>query len=416
MKKKTIIFILIIIIGITVITLSARKLLFNNSNEHISQSKIIEKKEEVSTDEANLKKEVKNKIELEKENESVSKNNINIFEEEKIEQYKSLIVCEGKTNEELKNYKDLKIDYGDGESEEPSLFGNQYRTKHIYRKKGKYTITFQVGNKKVLRELNIEEVPINFEDDKLKNALYEKFKTNGIRRKINVFQGIIYPSQAKIIEKLDRYNGKLEGKEIESIKGLKYFTNLKNLSLVDNKINNIDELKYLKKLEKLYLMNNEISNIKPIKNLKNLKIIDLSDNRISDLAPVRELKSLRELTIKNNQNEKLNKIDFSDSKLENIGKIYLDNTNIKEINLGNLGVKNLKLVNSPINDISFLTNLKELESLALKNLDINTLEPLLELNNLKSVTIEIPQLDRFNRETKHYKVIEKLKEKGVIIY
>jgi hypothetical protein len=398
--KKKIVIILILIITITTITYAAKSLLINKKNEKESKSK---NDNEI--------------VMVNKEKEIIINKKKEIFEGEYFNQEISLINIKGFINKNIKNYENFEINYGDGNIEKVDLFGDQISAKHIYRKKGEYTIIFKAGNVKESKKIKINEVPIKFKDKNLEKGLEKKFKKLRINNnKAILADGLIYPSQAKIVKEIKKYSGSLNNKEIESIKGLKHFTNLKNLSLVDNKINNIDELKYLKKLEKLYLMNNEINNIKPIKNLKNLKIIDLSDNRISDLASVRELNSLRELTIKNNQNEKLNKIDFSGSKLENIEKIYLDNTNIKEINLGNLGVKNLKLVNSPINDISFLTNLKELESLALKNLDINTLEPLLELNNLKSVTIEIPHLDRFNRETKHYKVIEKLKEKGVIIY
>jgi len=75
------------------------------------------------------------------------------------------------------------------------------------------------------------------------------------------------------IEELD-----LTDNQIEEIKGLEEFSNLKVLRLNDNQITQIEGLEQLKKLKYLSLRNNRISEIKGLESLSNLHILDLSRN------------------------------------------------------------------------------------------------------------------------------------------
>ena len=61
-----------------------------------------------------------------------------------------------------------------------------------------------------------------------------------------------------------------EGRNIESLKGLEYCSNLTYLDLKDNNILNVQALSSLKKLVKLDLDENKVKDISPLSSLTNL--------------------------------------------------------------------------------------------------------------------------------------------------
>ena len=75
-------------------------------------------------------------------------------------------------------------------------------------------------------------------------------------------------------------------KEIASLSGLEYATNLENLNLSGNSISDISPLAGLTKLTNLNLSNNNIADISPLSELVNLTDLDLSSNPISDISPL----------------------------------------------------------------------------------------------------------------------------------
>jgi hypothetical protein len=107
------------------------------------------------------------------------------------------------------------------------------------------------------------------------------------------------------------------------------------INLKDNKIGDLGlkllcKLK-LKQLKKLMLNNNDISNIEDLKDFKcnGLEILNLGYNNIRNINVFKEVPfSLKELDLNNNRIENINILEnLSDSKLENLKKLKLNNNN-----------------------------------------------------------------------------------------
>jgi hypothetical protein len=97
----------------------------------------------------------------------------------------------------------------------------------------------------------------------------------------------------------------------------------------------------------------------------------------------------------------------------------LENTNIKRINLGNLDIKEITIKDSPVNDINFLLGLEKIEYIYLENIkidNINVLSKLKDHDNLKRITINIPGIDEYNRDSEDFKVIEELKDNDIMVF
>ncbi|SFB72414.1 Leucine Rich repeat-containing protein [Flexibacter flexilis DSM 6793] len=115
---------------------------------------------------------------------------------------------------------------------------------------------------------------------------------------------------------------KAEDCEIESLKGLDVYTDLKILSLSNNNISDISKLDALKNLEELSLNYNQITDISAVANkirlkyfsikennvidilaletCENLQILDLCNNKISDISPIKKLHQLKNIFLRNN--------------------------------------------------------------------------------------------------------------------
>ena len=91
------------------------------------------------------------------------------------------------------------------------------------------------------------------------------------------------------------------GKNITSLRGLEYCTNLKELYLSDNRIVGINELSSLKNLTRLDLGANQISDISPLASLDKLTVLDLYVNHIQDISPLASLTALNKLYLFRNQ-------------------------------------------------------------------------------------------------------------------
>lgn len=321
---------------------------------------------------------------------------INHFENEEIakKKYHSVVMLGGIIKADYEGNKDLTIDWGEKSKNDLSEFklvDNRFEAQHLYMEKGKYNVTINLDGKKVIKEINIKEAPIKFKNDNLRFALFSRLNTTKMRKKglVMEIEGLIYPSQAKYLEKVSPYTFSKPLDDIDSLQGIEHFTNLKNLNLSHNNIVKLEPLRNLNKLEILKLHYNKIEEVNNLIKLKNIKELDLRKNKIV-------------------------KVDFSESELNNLKKLYLQDNKIKDIDLGNLNITTLNIANNPIDNLSFLTKLNKLEHLVLKNNDIDSIKVLLKLDNLKSVEIDnIPQLDQYNHDSETYIIKEKLKEKGV---
>ena len=91
----------------------------------------------------------------------------------------------------------------------------------------------------------------------------------------------------------------LSDSDIESLIGLESCTNLRLLSLDNNRITNISSLVNLTGLIELDLSNNQISDIRVLSNLSNLMTLKLSNNQITDFSPITKLTNLKKLYLEN---------------------------------------------------------------------------------------------------------------------
>ena len=117
------------------------------------------------------------------------------------------------------------------------------------------------------------------------------------------------------LEKLDA-----AANQITDISSISDMSELKELSLKDNRVEDLSKLQNLINLQKLNLETNKISDISPLKQLKDLKELDLSDNNISDVNLILDLIS----------NGKLNKVYASWNHIDDIQKFkkILDTHNV----------------------------------------------------------------------------------------
>lgn len=90
-------------------------------------------------------------------------------------------------------------------------------------------------------------------------------------------------------------------KGIVSLKGLRYFTNIKILYLHNNKIIDISDLAYLYNLVEFKARNNYITDISALEYLDNLSKLNLRNNQITDISPIKGLTNLTELNLEFNK-------------------------------------------------------------------------------------------------------------------
>jgi Leucine-rich repeat (LRR) protein len=186
----------------------------------------------------------------------------------------------------------------------------------------------------------------------------------------------------------------LEGKNLDSLEGIEYFTNLTELYCSNNQLRDISSLGKLPKLEVLYLDNNKISDISGLQDLANIKEINLNVNEIIDIHSLAGLSNLRALYLDVN---KINDIS-SLAGLSNLEVLEAYQNDISDIEcLKNLTKLNFLVISdNRISDISALkelTDLKELYFDRNKIKDISSLEGLTKLETLGMSDNEISEID-----------------------
>ncbi len=87
---------------------------------------------------------------------------------------------------------------------------------------------------------------------------------------------------------------------IQSIKGLEYFSGLKNIDLSGNKISDISPLSAFPEATTINLSDNNILNISSLKNLTRLESLNLSDNGVASIESLKDMRALTTLYLDNN--------------------------------------------------------------------------------------------------------------------
>ena len=217
---------------------------------------------------------------------------------------------------------------------------------------------------------------------------------------------------------------KAHSRNITSIKGLEFASNLTELHLYDNKISNINPLKNLVNLERLYLgynatNGNNVDNITSLEGLVNLRVLHLGRNNVSSLNSLRNLTRLTELYVECNNLKSISGIE----NLTNLTKLYFYGNEVSNLepvrNLNNLthlyagnyehyygwqnygnriedlspinnliNLKALRLENNRIENISLIKDLTNLNYLSLDNNKISDIEHLNKLVNLNTLTLK----------------------------
>ena len=193
--------------------------------------------------------------------------------------------------------------------------------------------------------------------------------------------------------RIERFTAEAAG--IESLTGLEYATNLRNLYLgnsylqdwevifdeeeyqyevtepaTPNKISDLTPLESLTSLVELDLGYNAVSNLYPLRNLTNLKWLRLEENRITDVSPLADLTNLEHLYLNNH---------FYSPQ-------WTGNNEIKDLaplrNLINL--KRLDVEHNPIGlSISVVRNFPKLKALNISCCGVSNLRPLIESPGLQ---------------------------------
>ncbi len=192
---------------------------------------------------------------------------------------------------------------------------------------------------------NPETKYIEFEDE---NFEHEVMKILGKK------EGRILKAEVESISHIS-----IREKQITSLEGIQYFTNLKSIDAAMNNINDITPLKQLNNLVDIQLWNNKIENIESVKNMNQLEVLWIGSNGIRDISPIMDLVNLKKLGIW--------ACDIKDisglSRLNKLTEIDLRYNQVEDIShlskLSNLEI--LYLTGNNINDYSSLDSLTNTE-------------------------------------------------------
>ena len=164
-------------------------------------------------------------------------------------------------------------------------------------------------------------------------------------------------------------NLSLAGNNISDISGISALGGLTTLNLSNNIITDISPLISLSGLRTLYLDNNPLTDISILTQLKNLSTLSIKGIRLSDAQQKTLAAELPNCAIHSETSEEENQ-DIS------FGGVTF-NTDVAELNLTGMGLQN----------ISALSNCKNLQRLDLSGNSITDLSPLMDLPMLKWLNI-----------------------------
>ncbi len=211
---------------------------------------------------------------------------------------------------------------------------------------------------------------VNIPDANLRAGIEEALKkSNG---------AIITPSEMATLTSVT-----LQRRNVRTLVGLEYATNLSYLNLAYNSISDISVLSGLTNLDDLSLHVNSISDISVLSGLTNLSNLELTRNNISDISVLSGLTNLSRLSLYGNNISDISVL----SGLTNLSGLVLGGTNISDISVlsGLTNLSGLNLAYNSISDISALSGLTNLSSLNLYGTNISDISALSGLTNLSEL-------------------------------
>ena len=178
---------------------------------------------------------------------------------------------------------------------------------------------------------------------------------------------------------------KAVGREIESLDGLEYATNLERLWIKRNAITDISPLAGLTDMKMLWLTKNDIADITPLKRLNKLSVLQLRSNNITNLSALGDLTNLEALSLSSNDITDISPL----ADLTNLITLSLSSNDITEIApLVNLtSLKSLRLNSNTITDITPLAELTDVKLLMLNSNSITDISSLRGLANLEGLLL-----------------------------
>ena len=184
--------------------------------------------------------------------------------------------------------------------------------------------------------------------------------------------------------------------EISLLWPLAGLSNLRHLSVTENRVRDLSPLAHLPRIDILDLAVNEIDDVSPLAGLTTLRYLSLDENDVEDLSPLRSLTRMQLLYLSNNRIEDVaplagmtalaqllivhNRVeDVSPlSSLENLQTLILDHNNVRDLTPFKdfPALTSLSLNGNHIDDISPLADLNRLTLLRLAHNQIEDLRPL----------------------------------------
>lgn len=193
---------------------------------------------------------------------------------------------------------------------------------------------------KVQAESIQRPTPINqvFPDPGLANAVKQNLGKQSVTDLVS----------QKELSGVQNFNG--DNSNIQSLAGMQFFTNLKELHLSHNQISDLSPLKDLTKLEELSVNRNRLRNLNGIPSAC-LSRLFLDNNELRDTDSLIHLKNLEILSIRNNKLKsivmlgflsKLEVLDLHGNEITNTGGL----TRLKKVNW--IDLTGQKCVNEPV--------------------------------------------------------------------
>lgn len=192
----------------------------------------------------------------------------------------------------------------------------------------------------VVRQANISEVAIEFEDSNLEKAVKEALNYTG--------------DSVTNYDMLDIYEIRIENDKISSLKGIEHCLNLSSLMIYRSSISDLTPLSGLENLFVLVIHGGSINDITPLESNTNIVCLELTRNNISDISPLTNLFNLESLDITENKVYDLSPLSELQmfSQLNITGNEVTDLTPIKDLN-----INWLKVEDNPIKDFSMLDSM-----------------------------------------------------------
>ena len=221
----------------------------------------------------------------------------------------------------------------------------------------------------------------NFPDECFRSYIKKFVDTNGDDK--------LSTDEIDAVELIFAHGGKSKTySDLESLEGIEYFTNLKELQCYDTQLKTID-CSTLEKLETLEIQNTDISEL-DISNNRQLKKLDCYSTKIKDL----DVSNNTELEVLNVHKTDISELDVS--MLPNLWELLCSGTGIEDIDVS----KNEKLQSLDVSDTSVskvdISNNRELMGLYCINCSgINDID-ITNNEKLQEVRIEgtgIPKMD-----------------------